>query len=384
MLDVISVPKPSFMTEELEVFKDAVDRFVVQECVPHVAQWRRDREVPREIWLKAGRAGLLLASAPAEYGGGGGSMAHEAVIMDRLGCHDALSFFVSVQNIGCAPYIVRFASEAQKRLWLPKMASGEWIGGMSMTEPTAGSDLKAIKMSAIRDGDHYILNGQKLFTTLGWFADILMVACKTGSAGAHGISLFMVETATPGVSRGHRLDTLGNVAHGVAELFFDNVRVPAENLLGGLEGHGFAQMMANLVEERLICIIEGMAMVERALADTVSYVKDRRAFGQAIIDFQNTQFVLADCKTEATIAKVFVNHLIERQLAGQLDAVTSAMGKLWVSEMQGRVIDRCLQLFGGYGYINEYPIAHMYKDARITRIGGGTSEIMRVIIGRSL
>jgi acyl-CoA dehydrogenase len=385
MFDPISVPKPSFMTEELEIFRDAVDRFVVRECVPHIDEWRRDREVPRELWRKAGEAGLLLASTPAEYGGGGGTLAHEAVIIDRLGRHDAAGFNIAVQNIGVAPYIARFASDEQKNQWLPKLASGAWIGAMAMSEPGAGSDLKAIRLSATRDGDSYVLNGQKLFTTMGWFADMLMVASKTDrGADAHGISLFIVETDTPGFSRGRQLDTLGIVSHGVAELFFDNVRVPAENLLGGVEGQGFAQMMTNLVDERMIGILEGMAMMERALQNTITYVNDRHAFGKRIVDFQNTQFVLADCKAEATIAKVFCNYLIERQLAGDLDVVTSAIGKLWISETQGKLVDKCLQMFGGYGYINEYPIAHMYKDARITRIGGGTSEIMRLIIGRSI
>jgi acyl-CoA dehydrogenase len=373
------------MTEDLHIFSDAVNRFVQRECIPHLEDWRRNHRVPRDAWLKAGEAGLLLASIPAEYGGGGGTIAHEAVIIDRLGYHGASHMIIGVQNLGVAPYILHFGTEAQKQQWLPRMAAGEIIGAMGMTEPGAGSDLKAIRTTARRDGDSYVINGQKIFITLGSVADIIMLACKIDTPDSGNISLFMIETeGLKGFSRGKPLDTMGHQAHGVCELFFDDVRVPADWLLGGIEGKGFKQMMVNLVPERLIGTLEATAMMEYALRETIGYVRERKAFGKAILDFQNTQFVLADCKTEATLAKTMANHCIGQQLDGTLDSVTAAMAKLWISEALNRTVDRCLQLFGGYGYINEYPIAHMYQDARLYRIGGGTSEIMKFIISRSL
>jgi acyl-CoA dehydrogenase len=382
----IQVPRAAWMTEELDLFADAVDEFILRECVPHIKSWRANYQVPRETWLKAGLAGLLMASSPTEYGGGGGTFAHEAIIIDRFGYHDAAGMVIGVQNVGVAPYVVRFASEAQKRRLIPKMASGEMIGAMGITESGAGSDLKEIRTKAVRKGDSYVINGQKSFTTLGRIADLVMLACKTNaSAGAHGISLFMVETGDlPGFRRGKPLDTVGTTPHAACELFFQDVRVPTDCLLGGVEGQGFAQLMTNLVSERLISTLEATAMIERALRETLAYVKGRRAFGKAILDFQNTQFVLAECKTEATLARTMADYCIGRQLDGTIDGVSVAKAKLWISEAQNRVVDRCLQLFGGYGYINDYPIAHMFKDARTTRIGGGTSEIMRLIIARSL
>jgi acyl-CoA dehydrogenase len=382
----IQVPRAAWMTEELDLFADAVDEFILRECVPHIKSWRANYQVPRETWLKAGLAGLLMASSPTEYGGGGGTFAHEAIIIDRFGYHDAAGMVIGVQNVGVAPYVVRFATEAQKRRLIPKMASGEMIGAMGITESGAGSDLKEIRTKAVRKGDSYVINGQKSFTTLGRIADLVMLACKTNaSAGAHGISLFMVETGDlPGFRRGKPLDTVGTTPHAACELFFQDVRVPTDCLLGGVEGQGFAQLMTNLVSERLISTLEATAMIERALRETLAYVKGRRAFGKAILDFQNTQFVLAECKTEATLARTMADYCIGRQLDGTIDGVSVAKAKLWISEAQNRVVDRCLQLFGGYGYINDYPIAHMFKDARTTRIGGGTSEIMRLIIARSL
>ena len=376
---------PPWLTDELLIFRDAVDRFIERECLPHVDEWNRAGAVPRPIWRKAGDAGLLMASAPAEYGGGGASFAYDAVIIDRLNRLGAHGFLITLQNAIFGPYLLEFGSQEQKRLWIPRLASGEWIGAISMTEPGAGSDLKAIRTTAVRDGDSYVINGQKIFTTLGHQADILMVACRTGGEGSAGISLFFVETENcSGFARGRKLDKIGQHAHATAELFFDNVRVPAENLIGAVEGQGFTQMMFNLAQERLVVAIEAIAMMERALDETVAYVKGRKAFGKSIMDFQNTQFVLAECSTEIAVGRVFVDACIGRHLAGTLDPVTAAMAKLWLSETQGKVIDRCLQLFGGYGYINEYPIAGMFRDARVSRIYGGTSEIMKLIIGRSL
>jgi acyl-CoA dehydrogenase len=383
-MTTVSPHEPAWMNEELLIFRDAVDRFIQAECLPHMREWEQQGYVPRPIWRKAAEAGLLMASAPAEFGGGGASFAHEAIIIERLNRLGAHAFLITVQNTIFAPYLLEFGSEEQKRRWVPQLASGDLIGGIAMTEPGAGSDLKAMRTSAVRKGDSYVINGQKLFTTLGHQADLLMVACRTG-AGKDGISLFYLETRDcPGFRRGRKLDKIGLNAHATAELFFEDVVVPAQNLVGGTEGQGFRQLMHNLSQERLVVAIEAAAMMERALEETLNYVKDRKAFGQRVFDFQNTQFVLADCKTETTLGRVFVNQCIERHLAGTLDPVTAAMAKLWLSETQSKVIDRCLQLFGGYGYINEYPIAQMYRDARVSRIYGGTSEIMRLIISRSL
>ena len=373
-----------WMDDQLMAFRDAFDRFLERECVPHIKQWDELGYVPEDVWRKAGDAGFLVPSAPAEYGGAGADFAYDAVIIERLNKYGAQGFNIVVQNSIFPPYLMAFGSEALKKKWIPKLASGEWTSAIAMSEPNAGSDLKSIRTRAVREGDEYVINGQKTFTTNGYRADLIMVACRTGDAGSGGISLFFVETDTPGFRRGRKLDKIGLNAQSTAEIFFDNVRVPAANLLGGAEGLGFKQMMANLCQERLVVAIEAMAMTERAISETTNYVKDRRAFGKAIMDFQNTQFVLAECKTDATVGRIFVDKCIERHLAANLDAVTAAMAKLWVTEMQGKTIDRCLQMFGGYGYINEYPIAQMYRDSRVSRIYGGTSEIMKLIIGRSL
>jgi acyl-CoA dehydrogenase len=290
-----------------------------------------------------------------------------------------------MQSLVFAPYILEFATQEQKRHWIAKLASGEWIGSIAMTEPSTGSDMQAIRTSARLDGDHYVINGQKTFITLGQSADLVMIACRTGEKGGRGLSLFIIETAgLEGFSRGAKLNKIGLNAHETAELYFDNVRVPASSLLGGEEGLGFGQMMHNLPQERLLVALESMAMIERALDETKTYTRQRKAFGKAILEFQNTQFTLAECQTEATIAKTFCEKCIELHLSGSLTGEMAAMAKYWVSDLQCKIVDRCLQLFGGYGYINEYPIAQMYKDARVSKIYGGTNEIMKLIIGRSL
>lgn len=380
----LSIEALGVTSDELELFRDSVGRFIHRECVPHIERWDAEGRTPREIWRKAGEAGLLMLSAPTEYGGGGASFAYDAIIIEELNRRGAHGFLITVQNAIFGPYLVDLGSHAQKQRWIPRLASGELIGAIAMSEPAAGSDLRSIRTTAKRDGDSYIINGQKIFTTLGHQADLLMVACRTSPDPRTGISLFFVEADTPGFKRGKKLDKIGLNIQATAELFFDDVRVPAENLIGREEGLGMSQLTTNLAQERLVVAIEGAAMMARALDETVAYVKERKAFGKRIMDFQNTQFVLAECKTEATIANAFVSQCIRRHLSGELDAVTAAMAKLWVSETQGKVIDRCLQLFGGYGYINEYPIARMFRDARVSRIYGGTSEIMRLIIGRSL
>lgn len=377
--------RPSYYDEGVDMFADAVRLFAERECLPDIESWAEHGHVPRATWRKAGEAGLLMASMPEEYGGAGANFAYEAAIMEVFGQLGVHQFMISVQNAVFAPYVETLASEEQKRNWIPKLASGEWIGAIAMSEPNAGSDLQAIKTTARKDGDTYVINGQKIFTTHGHVADIIMLACKTDTQqGSSGISLFMVETASPGFERGRKLDKIGYEAGATAELFFNEVRIPESHLLGGVEGQGFKQMMINLPQERLVVAIESLAMLERAIDLTVQYTKERSAFKRTIMEFQNTQFVLADCKAKAVAARAFVDKCVEQHLRGELDDVTAAMAKYWLSELQGEVIDKCLQLFGGYGYINEYPIAQMYRDARVSRIYGGTNEIMRLIIGRSL
>ncbi len=376
---------PAYCDENLRVFRNSVDKFVERECLPYVDQWRAERQVPRDVWLKAGDAGLLMASAPEEYGGGGADFSYDATIIESFGRYGAHQFVVWVSSAVFGPYLVGLATEAQKREWIPKLASGEWIGAIAMSEPNTGSDLRGIQTTAVRDGDSYVINGQKTFTTLGHIADLFMVACKTAnSEGGEGLSLFFVQADMPGFSRGRKLDKIGLEAQATSELFFDNVRVPADHLLGGEEGQGFDQMKENLSQERLIVAIDSIAMIERAILETTAYVKERKAFGKPLLDFQNTQFVLADCSAKAAGARTFVDDCVRRLTEDNLDAVTAAKAKYWLSELQGEVVDKCLQLFGGYGYINEYPIAGMYRDARVSRIYGGTNEIMKLIIARDL
>jgi len=378
------IDHPEADPEELDQLRDALGRFLDREVVPHLNEWSAAGYVPRDVWRKAGEAGFIMASAPAQYGGGGVNFAYDAVIIDELSRRGAQSFLITIQNTIFAPYLVELGSEEQKHRWIPKIAAGEIIAAIAMTEPDSGSDLRGMKTTARKDGDSYVINGQKIFTTLGHQADLIMVACKTSDDPRAGISLFYVETDTPGFARGRKLDKIGLNMEATAEIFFDNVRVPAENLIGGAEGLGMQQLTTNLAQERLVVAIQSAGQMARAVEETAAYVKQRKAFGKTVFDFQNTQFVLADCKTDATLAGVFVSDCIRRHLSHQLDGVTAAMAKMWVSEAQGRVVDRCLQLFGGYGYINEYPIAQMYRDTRAARIYGGTNEIMRLIIGRSL
>jgi acyl-CoA dehydrogenase len=385
MEDVLNLPEPSYSSPELRMFRETVDRFIEAECSPNLQDWREHARVDRNVWRRAGDAGLLMASAPAEFGGGGVGFEYEAVILERLGRYGAHEFLIGMQSLVFAPYILEFATQEQKRHWIAKLASGEWTGSIAMTEPSTGSDMQAIRTSARLDGDHYVINGQKTFITLGQSADLVMIACRTGEKGGRGLSLFIIETAgLEGFSRGAKLNKIGLNAHETAELYFDNVRVPASSLLGGEEGLGFGQMMHNLPQERLLVALESMAMIERALDETKTYTRQRKAFGKAILEFQNTQFTLAECQTEATIAKTFCEKCIELHLSGSLTGEMAAMAKYWVSDLQCKIVDRCLQLFGGYGYINEYPIAQMYKDARVSKIYGGTNEIMKLIIGRSL
>ena len=374
-----------WMNDELAMFRDAVRRFVETELAPHEARWCGQQHVDRDAWRKAGEMGILLCDVPEEYGGAGATFAHECVVFEELQRANVTSFGKHVHSI-VAHYVVAYASEAQKQRWLPRMASGEWIAAIAMSEPAAGSDLQGIRTRAVRDGDHYVVNGSKTFISNGHMADLVCLVVKTDvTAGAKGTSLLMVETQDlPGYRRGRVLDKIGLHGQDTAELFFDDVRVPAENLLGGIEGRGFVQLMEQLPWERTIIAVAAVAAIERAVELTVEYTKERKAFGRALFELQNTRFKLAECRTNAHVARVFLDSCIARMMDGTLDTATASMAKWWTTEMQCQVIDECLQLFGGYGYMREYPIAQMYADARVQRIYGGSNEIMKEIIARSL
>ena len=385
MTDVLGLPRPAWWSEDLGILEDASRRFFADEFAPHVDAWSADGIMPRQMWNKAGEAGLLLASIPEAYGGAGGTFAHEAVITREMGLAGLDSWGFPIHAPIVAPYILHNGTEEQKRSYLPRMASGETVAALAMTEPGAGSDLQGMRTRAERAGNGWVLNGSKTFITNGQHADLVIVAAKTDpSAGAKGISLFLVEAATAGFRRGRKLDKVGMDWADTSELFFEDMRLPASALLGAEEGRGFAQMMTALPQERMTVAIGAIAMIERALAETIAYVKERQAFGKRILDFQNTQFELAEMKTEATMAKVFVEHCIGRLIEGTLDTATASMAKYRLTDLQCDIVDRCLQLFGGYGYMNEYPIARMFRDARVQRIYAGTNEIMKVLIARTL
>lgn len=385
-MSVLNTPKPDWMSEDVELLAEASGRLFEAEYVPHYERWEEQGSFDRSAWTMAGEAGLLCAEIPEEYGGAGGSFAHDAIITHQITNKGIDGFGLPLHNAIVAPYILHYGSEEQRKHWLPKLASGEMIGAIAMTEPGAGSDLQAVRTTAKRDGNHYKINGQKTFITNGVLADLIIVVTKTDpSAGAKGTSLFVVETnAVEGFERGRNLDKIGLKSNDTAELFFNDVRVPADALLGTEEGQGFIHLMEQLPQERLLIAVQAMGRIERALNLTIDYVREREVFGSKVMDFQNTQFKLAECKTEATIAKVFVDTCIGQLLCGELDAATASMAKYWVTDLQCKIIDECLQLHGGNGYMNEYPIARMYRDARVERIYGGTNEIMKVLISRSL
>lgn len=382
----LDLPRPSWMTEDLVLLEEQARKFIDAEYVPQLDRWHEQGMYEREVWTKAGQAGLLCAAMPEEYGGAGGSFAHEAVINRELSLAGFDTFGAPLHSGIVAPYILHYGTEEQKRRWLPKLATGELVGAIAMTEPGTGSDLQGVRTTARQSGNGYLLNGSKTFITNGQHANLVIVVAKTDpKAGSKGVSLFVVETDTaPGFRRGRKLKKLGQDSADTSELFFEDVQLPADSLLGTEEGQGFYQLMKELPQERLIVALHAVAMMERAVALTTDYVKQRKAFGRAIVEFQNTQFVLAECKTEATIAKVFVDHCIERHVQGQLDTVTASMAKYRLTDTCGDVLDRCLQLFGGYGYMDEYPISRMYRDARVLRIYAGTNEIMKLLIARSL
>lgn len=385
-MGVLQVETAAWMSEDLKVFEGEARKFMERECVPHSEKWIKQQHVDRATWTKAGQAGLLCASTPEEYGGAGGSFAHEAVLIDLLGRLGIDGWGIVLHNAIVAPYIFHCGSEEQKKRWLPRLASGELVAAIAMTEPGTGSDLQSIKTTAKRDGNHYVINGSKTFITNGGTANFIIVVCKTDpTQGSKGTSLIVVETdEVQGFRRGRVLEKIGQKANDTAELFFDEVRVPTSNLIGMDEGRGFVHLMQQLPQERLIIALQAMAVIERAMEHTIAYVKEREAFGKQLIEFQNTQFKLAECKTEATVAKVFCNHATGLLLEGKLDPFMASMAKLWLTEVQCRVVDECLQLHGGYGYMNEYPIARMYADSRVQKIYGGTNEIMKLLIARSL
>jgi len=386
MSEVLNLPRPAWMTEDVVLLEDQARRFMAAEFVPHLDRWHEDHMYPREVWTKAGAAGLLCAAMPEEYGGAGGTFAHEAVIDRELSLAGFDTFGGPLHSGIVAPYILNYGTEEQKRRWLPKLATGEMVGAIAMSEPGTGSDLQAVRTTAKKSGNGYVLNGSKTFITNGQHANLIVVVAKTDpEEGAKGISLMVVETEdATGFRRGRKLKKLGMDSADTSELFFEDVALPAESLLGIEEGQGFYQLMKDLPQERLIVSINAVAMIERALRLTLDYVKQRQAFGKKIVEFQNSQFVLAECKSEATIAKVFLDHCIERHLKGELDTTTASMAKYWHTDLLGKIVDRCLQLFGGYGYMDEYPISRIYRDARVMRIFAGTNEIMKLLIARSL
>jgi acyl-CoA dehydrogenase len=382
----LNLPRPAWMTEDLVLLEEQARRFMRDEYTPHVDRWHEQGMYGREVWTKTGAAGLLCAAMPEEYGGAGGSFAHEAVINREISLSGFDAFGAPLHSGIVAPYILHYGTEEQKKRWLPKLATGELIGAIAMTEPGTGSDLQGLRTSAKKSGNGYVLNGAKTFITNGQHANLIIVAAKTDpNERAKGVSLMVVETAdAAGFRRGRKLKKLGLDAADTSELFFEDVALPGSSLLGPEEGQGFTQLMKELPQERLIVAVHAMAMMERALDLTITYVKERQAFGRKIIEFQNSQFVLAECKTEATVAKVFLDHCITQHLDGKLDTATASMAKYWLTDLLGTLTDRCLQLFGGYGYMDEYPISRLYRDARVMRIYAGTNEIMKLLIARGL
>ncbi len=381
----LQLPASSWSNSDLEDFRDLARTFCQKELVPNQERWAEQKHVDRDLWTKAGEVGLLGLSIPEEYGGGGGNFTHEAVLLEEQARSGDSAWGVAVHSGIVNHYVLAYASEEKKREWLPKLCSGQWVGAIAMTEPGTGSDLQGIKTRAVRDGDEYVINGAKTFITNGAQADFVIVAVKTDpEAGAAGVSLVAVETSAPGFRRGRVLDMVGMKGRDTAELFLDDVRVPVANLLGEQEGLGFMHLMQQLPQERLIIAVTSVAGLESAVNLTLEYTKDRTAFGRPIFGFQNTKFTLAEAATETAVARAFLDQCIERHLKGELDVQGAAMVKLWTTERLNRVVDDCLQLFGGYGYMNEYPIARAWADVRITRIFGGTSEIMKEIIARTL
>ncbi|HWJ09448.1 MAG TPA: acyl-CoA dehydrogenase family protein [Nocardioides sp.] len=374
-----------WMNQDLDDFRALARTFCEKEIKPNVENYIANKQVDRDLWNKAGDVGLLCLSVPEEYGGGGGTFAHEAILIEEQARVGDSSWGASLHNGIVAHYILNYGTEEQKHEWLPRMASGEAVAAIAMTEPGTGSDLQNVRTKAIREGDEYVINGSKTFITNGAQADVVLVVAKTNpEEAAAGISLVIVPTDTPGFSRGRVLDKIGMKGQDTSELNFSDVRVPVTNLLGTEEGQGFVQLMEQLPQERLIVAVSNVAAMELCFEETMRYVHDRHAFNRPIWGFQNTKFKMAEVATEARVARSFVDECIELHLEKQLDIPTVAMAKLWCSERAQKVADICLQLHGGYGYMNEYPIARAWADLRVSQIYAGTSEIMKEIISRSL
>ncbi len=374
----------SFYTPEHEQFRDTCRRFFEKEVKPFHAQWEEDGIVPKALWHKAGEQGMLCMDLPEADGGLGADWLHNVIMIEEQGRIVASGPGFSLHNDIAIPYFKNYATAEQKKRWVPGMVSGKTITAIAMTEPGTGSDLQAVRTTARREGDEYVINGAKTFITNGQNADLIIVVCKTDpSAGAKGTSLICVESDRAGFRRGRNLEKIGLKAQDTSELFFDDVRVPVSNLLGK-EGQGFAQLMNQLPQERLVIAVQALAAIEAALVHTIAYVKERKAFGKSILDFQNTRFKLAELKTKATVARVYVDDCVAKHLRGELTVADAAMAKYWTSDLQCALIDECLQFHGGYGYMWEYPIARLYADARVQKIYGGTNEIMKELIGRTL
>ena len=379
----MTTPRTLFSSDH-DLFRDTVRRFVETELVPHHAQWEEDQVVPRSVWLKAAELGLLCCNIPEEYGGLGADWLHNVIVIEELARAGMSGPGFMIHSELVAPYILAWGTDEIKRKWLPKMVTGEAIGALGMTEPGAGSDAKAITTRAVREGDHYVINGQKIYISNGQMCDLIVLACKTDpEAGAKGVSLIVVETDTPGFARGKNLKKIGMKAQDTSELFFQDVKMPVENLLGE-EGRGFSMMMTKLAQERLTQAIRSITVAESAIRWTVDYTKERKAFGTTIGAFQNTQFVVAGLDAEVTAARVFTDWCIQRFLDGNLSATDAARVKMIVTDLHCKTVDQCLQFFGGYGYMSEYPIARAYIDARVTRIAGGAAEVMKQIIARDI
>ncbi len=381
-MNFLTFPRP--FREDHDIFRDSVRKFIADEITPHHDQWERDHIVSRDAWLKAGAMGLLLPAAPEEFGGGGGDFGHSAVVIEELSRAGATGPGFALHSDIVAPYILNYGTQAQKDTWLPKMARGEVITAIAMTEPGAGSDLAAIKTQARQDGDEFVINGQKTFITNGHNADLIILVTKTNpDAGRKGVSLFLVETTRSGFSRGRSIEKMGQHAQDTAELFFEDVRVPASNLLGELD-KGFSYLMGELAQERLIIALRAVATMEAMHAETLAYTRERQVFGKSVFEFQTAKYRLAEAAAEIAMARSYIDQCLAAHLDRKLTPEIAAAAKLTSTEMQGRLLDIFLQLHGGYGYTREYAIGRAWADARVLRIYGGSSEIMREIISRKL